>query len=98
MAIPLIGERPPWWKVGYRGGNPFSSLGLDWCPRCQQEVDTETHSNHFAQDGIYIYRRRCMRCGGAIKYGAYSVPLLTGGQPLPPMVFEWIAEPGQDRR
>ena len=90
----------PWYKVGRteRGSNPFTSLGLDWCPRCKIEVDTDTEAHH--NDGIYVYRRQCLRCGRTIKYGAYRVPLInnTVGPALPPKVFLWINEPGKDRR
>lgn len=91
----LIGERRPWWHAGQSGGNPFVSLGLEYCTRCRDEVDTDTDAAH--RDGTYVYRRRCLRCGMAIKYGAYQAPLVGAGR-LPAAAFEWITEPGQDRR
>mgnify|MGYP001584382823 CR=1 FL=1 len=87
----------PWYATGRLqwGGNPFQSLGLDWCPRCQQEVDTDTQADH--RDGIYSYRRWCLRCGWVVKYGAYQTPLLQR-EGLPSVVLTWVTQPGKDRR
>ncbi len=91
-------DKIPWWKTGqtYVGGNPFASLGLDWCPHCKMEVDTDTDAHH--QEDVYVYRRQCRRCGRTIKAGAYKTPLVgTTYAPLPPKVFVWINEPGKER-
>jgi phage FluMu protein Com len=87
----------PWWMVGRLqvGGNPFMSLDLDWCPRCKSEEDTDTDAEY--GDGVYVYRRRCRRCGKVIKFGAFQIPLVSN-KPMPPAVFEWVTEPGKDRR
>ncbi len=78
------------------GSSPFTSFGLEWCDRCQQEVDTETQAEH--RETTYVYRRRCLRCGKVIKAGIYdNVPILSG-IPLPPVALEWITDPGMDRR
>ena len=77
------------------GGNIFNSLGLDWCPRCRSEQDCDTDAEY--TDGIYVYRRRCCRCGAVIKYGAYQVPTISD-KALPPKAFIWCHEPGKDRR
>lgn len=93
----VIGDRKPWHHVGHRVlGNPFSSLGIDWCPRCESEVDTDTVASH--RGTVYVFKRTCRRCGTVIKCGVWqNVPLLAD-RPLPPAALEWITTPGQDRR
>ena len=90
----------PWYIQGriQVGGNPFSSLGLDYCTTCKDEVDTDTDAQYSSMDGVYVYRRRCCVCGTVIKFGAVQVPMVTGGRPLPAAALQWITEPGQDRR
>lgn len=90
-------DRIPWWKVGKTmvGGNPFASLGLDWCGRCRMEVDTETEA-HCGAD-VYVYRRRCLRCGAPLKYGSCPITLI-GDAAVSPKAVQWITTPGQDRR
>ncbi len=85
------------WNVVGRiaNGNPFVSLGLEWCSRCKMEVDTDTEAAH--RHGIYTFRRWCLRCGLVIKYGAYQAPLVSD-RPLPAAALEWVTRPGQDRR
>lgn len=90
-------DKIPWYRGKTEvGGNPFASLGLDWCHRCRMEVDTDTEAHH--QGDIYVYRRQCRRCGITIKYGAYRAPLVgTANAPLPAKVYVWLHEPGKDR-
>lgn len=77
-------------------GNPFTSFGLEWCPRCKTEVDCDTQAVH--QGATYGYKRWCLRCGKVIKAGLYEcVPLLAGAG-LPPAALEWSTAPGKDRR
>lgn len=76
--------------------SPFTSFGLEWCPRCKMEVDCDTQAAH--RGTVYVYKRWCLRCGLVIKRGVYNnVPLLTN-QPLPAAALEWTTTPGQDRR
>ena len=93
---PLIGERRPWWAVGNVGGNPFASIGMDWCVRCRMEVDTDTEAHHTGD--TFVYRRRCLRCGRTIKWGTYNQVVLLTNRPMPPAAFEWVTDPGRDRR
>jgi hypothetical protein len=75
--------------------NPFTSFGLEWCPRCKTEVDCDTQAVH--QGTTYAYKRWCLRCGKVIKRGVYDCVPLVGG-PLPAAALEWTTTPGQDRR
>lgn len=78
--------------------NPFEAGGRDWCPRCRQDVDTETQHAH--RGTIYGYRRRCRRCGGVIARGVYdNVPLMqTTPSPAHVAAGQWTQEQGTDRR
>lgn len=83
-------------KLGLSSANPFASFGLEWCPRCKMEVDTDTEAHH--QGSTYAYRRWCLRCGKVIKAGVYDNVVMLSGQPLPAAALEWTMQPGQDRR
>lgn len=87
----------PWWAVGkiQHGGNPFASMGDDWCPHCRLIGDTDEEAQY--RSGVYSYRRICRRCGYAVKWGAYQVPLITR-QDLPPSAVRWVTRPEKDRR
>ena len=76
-------------------GNPFSSFGLEWCPRCKMEVDCDTQAHH--QGTTYAYKRWCLRCGRVVRRGVYDRVVLLG-RPLPAAALEWSTAPGQDRR
>lgn len=76
-------------------GNPFSTLGIDWCRTCRSEVDTNTEASH--RRGMYIYKRWCRACGQVLAYGTYHAPLLTDA-PLQAAALEWVTRPGRDRR
>jgi len=83
-----------WQRVGQHGGNPFVSMGVDWCKTCG-ETDTDTQASHRA--GVYVYKRSCRRCGRVVKWGTMRAPLLSV-QPLPAAAFEWVKKPERDRR
>lgn len=76
-------------------GNPFESLGLEWCHICKGEEDTDTTASHRA--GVYVFKRWCRRCGTVLKAGSYGAPLLCD-RALPAMAMEWATRPEQDRR
>lgn len=77
-------------------GNPFSSFGLEWCPRCKMEVDCDTAATH--RGTTYAFKRWCLRCGKVIKRGLYDCVPLISKTPLPAAALEWSTTPGQDRR
>ena len=71
-------SRRPWWHVGQRVlGNPFTSLGLNYCPRCQSEQDCDTVSEH--RGTTYVFRVTCNRCGRVVKAGVWDGVALLGG-------------------
>lgn len=83
-------------RVGLSSASPFTTLGLEWCPRCKMEVDCDTQAHH--EGTTYAYRRWCLRCGKVVKHGIYqNVPLVALG-PMPAAALEWATKPGQDRR
>lgn len=82
-------------RLGVSSASPFTSLGLEWCPRCKTEVDTETQTHH--HDRTYGYKRWCRRCGYVVKYGVFdNVPILS--RPTPPDALAWVKAEGEDRR
>ena len=73
--------------------NPFAAGGRDWCPRCHQDVATQTEHAH--RQTTYVYRRRCQRCGEVIARGVHdNVPTVEAQQ----AAVRWTLEPGADRR
>ena len=76
-------------------GNPFLTLGLEWCETCRGEMDTDTEASH--KNGVYVFKRTCRRCGRVLKSGVYAAPLVSD-QKLPAMAVEWVTRPGVDRR
>ena len=90
-----------WNMVGkiQHGGNPFSSLGDDWCPRCKMIIDTDTKAEHNSDTNVYVYRRQCRRCGMTIKYGIMpNVPIINANPDSLVNALEWVTKPGIDRR
>ncbi len=76
--------------------NPFAAGGRDWCPTCQQDVDTETAHAH--RGTTYGYRRRCLRCGAVIAHGLNDNVTIVTGQPIGAAAVAWAEQPGEDRR
>lgn len=77
-----------------KGGRPAGKL--EYCPRCRDEVDTDTRAHH--QGTTYAFKRMCLRCGQVLARGIYhNVPILSD-VPLPAGTVEWTTAPGPDRR
>ena len=92
----LAGHRRAWWKVGTRiMGNPFGTLGVDYCPACKAEVDADTQAHH--RNALYTFKRWCPRCGRVLAFGAYRAPIMSD-RPLPPLALRWVTNPELDRR
>jgi hypothetical protein len=83
-------------RKGLTSANPFTSFGLEWCPRCKTEVDCDTQAHH--QGTTYAYKRWCLRCGKVIKRGVFDNVVILSDRPLPAAALEWSMAPGQDRR
>ena len=96
MAIKI---NRPWWAVGRSqwGGTPFSTLGRAWCHWCKMEVDSDCEAGH--DDGVYVYRRNCKRCGQVIAYGAIKAPIIISEDEkgLPAKALQWIHQTKKDR-
>lgn len=84
-------------RKGLTTANPFTALGRIYCPSCRMDVDHETESAH--KGSIYVYRRRCKRCGGVVARGVYdNVALLLTPSPAHVAADQWTQEQGEDRR
>lgn len=89
----LVGR--PWWMTTARvDRNPFDHVGLEWCHHCKQEVDTDTEAH--CKASTYVYRKRCLRCGGVISFGVNDVNVLQGQTSK--TAIHWALDPGKDRR
>lgn len=66
-----------------------------YCTKCKEDTDTEVERGD--AEGVYVYRRRCRRCGGVIEYGM-DRRALTGEKPISRAAMRWIRETGKDRR
>jgi len=89
----------PWHHAGNRIlGNPFSSLGESWCPRCKMPVECDTESSHRGTQ--YVWSRRCPRCGAVVSWGAYqNVPILGAADARRQReAVAFVTRPGADRR
>lgn len=92
-------------RAGLPSASPFTPVAcgsgipaghLEWCPRCGDEVDTDTQAHH--QGVTYSFKRSCLRCGVVLAHGVYhNVPILSS-VPLPAGTMEWVTQPGVDRR
>jgi hypothetical protein len=87
----------PWHHAGHRVlGNPFTTLGLEWCSRCRSETDTNTEASH--RGTRYVFKRWCQRCGKVLKWGYWDNVQLLSDRPLPAAALEWVTNVEQDRR
>ena len=92
-----MAEQVPWWHLTPTStSNPFSSMGVDWCPRCKMEVQADMFSVH--QGETFTYKKVCLRCGKVICHGMWDHVKCFTHRPLPAAAFEWIFEAGKDRR
>jgi hypothetical protein len=79
--------------------NPFDPLQsvekLEWCGVCKMDVDVQVEAAN--ADGVDVYRKRCLRCGGIIQFGI-ARRHLTSGKPIPAAAVKFIRRSGRDRR
>lgn len=100
-----INTFPERFRLGFASASPFTSLQagsgvpsnkLEYCPRCKDEVDTDTQARHQPPD--YLWKRSCLRCGQVLARGIYhNVPLISN-VPVSAGAVEWTMAPGVDRR
>ena len=87
----------PWYKWRRSGSNPFDFVGsMEWCNTCTMDVDVDVERGKY--EGIYVYRKRCKRCGHVTHWGM-DRHLVTN--PLPSLmgaVKRWLTTTGADRR
>lgn len=88
-------EQVPWYIERTNvGSNPFKACGDDWCNRCKMGVNTDQEM--YSRGDEFVYRKRCLRCGGVIAHGMYRVKMLDGRLPSPDAAL-FIRERGRDR-
>jgi putative component of membrane protein insertase Oxa1/YidC/SpoIIIJ protein YidD len=77
--------------------NPLESISeMEYCPTCQDEVDIEVDEGKWKT--IFVYRKRCLRCGSVIQWGVAKVHLQSTDPVINQEVAEWIQQSGTDRR
>ena len=92
-----MAEIIPWHHVGSTStSNPFGTVGIDWCPRCKKQVDTDVAAMHHGS--TFTFKKTCAECGRVICHGIYDQVCILGNKQLPPAAVEWTIIPGKDRR
>lgn len=77
--------------------NPLEPLTqLEYCRFCQDEVDVEIDQGKW--ETLFVYRKRCCRCGQTIQWGMASVAFADPNPATMNAVSSWIRTTGQDRR
>ena len=76
------------------GNGPFKAVGDDWCNRCKMGVDADQEAHSRGDE--FVFRKRCLRCGGVISHGTYRIQMLDGNLPSRDAVM-FIRERGKDR-
>ena len=90
-------EQIPFYHVGATStSNPFATSGIDWCPRCKKQVDTDMAAIH--QGTTFTFKRWCNECGRVIANGMWDRVCMITNRPLPPAAVQWTIKPGRDRR
>lgn len=101
MNIKLGMNGRPWWRFdrGRVPRNPFDPVQvirhLEYCKVCNMDVDKQVEAAW--ADGVYVYRKRCGRCGSIMQWGI-AKDVLKGQKPLPLKAVSFIRETGKDRR
>ena len=88
-------EKIPWHMTRTSAGaNPFKAVGDDWCNRCKMGVDADQEAHSRGDE--FVFRKRCLRCGGVISHGMYRIRMLDGNLPSSDAQL-FIRERGKDR-
>lgn len=76
--------------------NPIESVSpMEYCGKCDDEVDVEVDEGKWKS--VFVYRKRCLRCGSVIQWGVAKVHLNSTDPTINKEVAEWIQQTGQDR-
>lgn len=77
--------------------NPLEALPCtDYCRFCQDETDVEVDEGKWKS--LFVYRKRCLRCGQRIQWGVAMAALTSPDPQTLEEVAEWVRETGKDRR
>lgn len=77
--------------------NPLESVSeLEYCRFCNDEVGVEVDEGKWG--AIWVYRKRCLRCGQVIQWGAAKSAFETTDKDTADAVASWIRATGKDRR
>jgi hypothetical protein len=77
--------------------NPLESVSeLEYCPQCNDEVTVEVDEGKWKV--IWVYRKRCLRCGSVIQWGAARAAFDSPDPATVEAVASWIRETGKDCR
>lgn len=78
------------------GLNPIESVSeLEYCRFCQDDVDVEIDQGKWRE--VYVYRKRCLRCGRAIQWGMAQQHFQSIDPATMEAVTSWIRATGTDR-
>lgn len=79
------------------GLNPLESVApMSYCVTCADEVDVEIDQGKW--DGVFVYRKRCLRCGTTIQWGVGAETVASQNPATMHTVASWIRQTGRDRR
>jgi hypothetical protein len=77
--------------------NPLESVSpVEFCGICQDEVAVEIDEGRWQV--IWVYRKRCLRCGSVIQWGAAKAAFDRTDPETVQAVTSWILATGKDRR
>lgn len=77
--------------------NPIESIApLEYCSSCQDDVDVEVDEGKWGK--VFVYRKRCLRCGIVMQWGVAKAALQSTDPTLTKDVAMWIQTTGKDRR
>jgi hypothetical protein len=77
--------------------NPIESIAtMEYCRFCQDEVSVEVDEGKW--DTLFVYRKRCLRCGQRIQWGVARAALTNPDPATVQAVASWIVATGKDRR
>lgn len=77
--------------------NPLESVSeMEYCRHCDAEVDVEVDQGKW--QAIWVYRKRCLRCGQVIQWGAAKSAFESTDKATIDAIASWIRATGKDRR